>query len=309
MKCFYHSADLDGKCSAAIVRRRYPNCELIPIDYGQPFPWEDMEAITEANREPIEVIMVDFSLQPFSDMIRLDSLCDLTWIDHHKSAIGDSDEHHWIDSEDAIKAGPDGALLKSLTVLGIREVGIGACVLTWRYLFPDEPVPRAVQLLGEYDVGDHHLNPDCLPFQYGMRLVESDPENARWPMLFGDSKHKQHLDLTKDIIKSGRSILEYQTKHNEDRAKTLCFDTEMDGLRLIAANHPHNSKLLNSVWDPSRHDAMCIFYWKPSQWTIELYTDKPGLDLGAICKEHGGNGHPGAAGFQCAELPFELGEK
>ena len=34
MKCFYHRIDFDGVCSAAIVKAKYPECELIGIDYG-----------------------------------------------------------------------------------------------------------------------------------------------------------------------------------------------------------------------------------------------------------------------------------
>ena len=43
MKCFYHSSDLDGHCSGAIVKARFPECEMIGINYGQPFPWGDIE--------------------------------------------------------------------------------------------------------------------------------------------------------------------------------------------------------------------------------------------------------------------------
>lgn len=37
---FYHSADLDGFCSGAIIKYSFPECELIPINYGDTFPWE-----------------------------------------------------------------------------------------------------------------------------------------------------------------------------------------------------------------------------------------------------------------------------
>src|SRR6185369_12703234 len=80
MKCFFHSADFDGKASGAIYKLHYPMIELVGINYGQPFPWE---TIAEGER----VAMVDFSLQPFSDMLRLNESCDLVWTDHHKSAI------------------------------------------------------------------------------------------------------------------------------------------------------------------------------------------------------------------------------
>ena len=76
MKCFYHSADLDGHCSGAIVKHKYPECELIGINYGDEFPWDDLDI-----DDPI--YMVDFSLQPFDQMIKLGKHFNLIWIDHH----------------------------------------------------------------------------------------------------------------------------------------------------------------------------------------------------------------------------------
>ena len=80
MKCFYHSTDLDGRCSGALIKWRHPECELIGIDYGQAFPWHLVDS-GEC------VWMVDFCLQPHEDMIRLARKCDLIWINHHKTSI------------------------------------------------------------------------------------------------------------------------------------------------------------------------------------------------------------------------------
>lgn len=65
MKCFYHSADLDGHCSGAIVKQMHKSCEIIGIDYGDKFPYEVIE-------DGEIIFMVDFSLQPFDRMIKLD---------------------------------------------------------------------------------------------------------------------------------------------------------------------------------------------------------------------------------------------
>jgi len=135
MKAFFHSSDLDGQCSGAIVKRFYPECRLIGINYGQPFPWDDIEP-----NEP--VFMVDFCLQPFEDMVRLANMATLVWIDHHKSAIEESVAYH-VD-----KAIP-----------GLRQVGLAGCELTWTYIQEfvmrdkkeKEPVPLAVTLIGAYD--------------------------------------------------------------------------------------------------------------------------------------------------------------
>ena len=73
MKCFYHRADMDGRCSGAIVKMEYPKCEMIGINYGDVFPWESIQ-------QGEVVYMVDFCLQPFEDMERLNSLCELIWV-------------------------------------------------------------------------------------------------------------------------------------------------------------------------------------------------------------------------------------
>ena len=77
--CIYHKADLDGVCSAAIVHKEYPNCELYGMDYGDGFNWDRLIGVDR-------VIMVDFSL-PLHSMKRLENSIDFIWIDHHRSAI------------------------------------------------------------------------------------------------------------------------------------------------------------------------------------------------------------------------------
>ena len=93
--CFFHRADFDGVCSAAIVKKFVPDCELYGIDYGDEFPWDKVSMcqvamVGAAEPEKRQVYMVDFSLKP-DDMKRLAACCDLVWIDHHKVCV-DMDE-------------------------------------------------------------------------------------------------------------------------------------------------------------------------------------------------------------------------
>jgi len=283
MKCFYHNADLDGKCSAAIVLSAFPDCELIGINYGDPFPWDTIDrGYTGKGIERELVYMVDFSLQPFGDMLRLNALAELVWIDHHKTAIEDADRH----------------LTRGFNPVGPRRVGIGACALVWEAIWPDKPLPDGVRLLAEYDVWDHS-DEACLPFQYGMRNFNTDPASPIWTDIFDG--------MTQYFIETGQTILDYESKQNAIKAHSLSFATELDGLKCIAANQGlTNSKLFDSVWDPEKYDAMLCFSWRKGKWTVSLYTDKDGIDVGAVAKARGGGGHVGAAGFQCAELPFVL---
>lgn len=280
MKCFYHSADLDGYCSGALVKLKHPDCEMIGINYGNEFPWDRV-----ASDE--KVFMVDFSLQPFDQMVRLNALAELVWIDHHKTAI-----EEW-------KA------VGRPHIKGFREVGKAGCEITWEYLYPDRDMPRAVRLLGRYDVWDHS-DPDTLRFQMGMRLWTWDPRVVnikRWEDIIFETDHPAF----RNALYNGDVVLKYQALQNEMYAQTCAFDTEMDGLRCIAANAQMvNSKLFDTVWDESRHDAMLTFGWRNGRWTVSLYTSKEGVDVGVVAKARGGGGHAGAAGFQCDELPFRL---
>jgi hypothetical protein len=281
MKCFYHRADLDGLCSGELIRRAHPECEMIGIDHGDPFPWDSI-------RPGETVYMVDFSLQPWHLMVKLSEACDLVWIDHHKSAIEENAKH-------------------PIKFRGKAVSGLGACALVWEWLRDNEKIfvcdytPRAVQLLAEYDVFDHH-DPDCLPFQYGMRIRDTSLGAPIWQdVLFGSSAAHALLDTIRD----GQVALYYQKQQDALAAKALCFETELDGLRCIAVNRGMiGSQFFDAVWDPEKHDAKLAFWWTGKHWKVSLYSDK--VDVSGIAKARGGGGHAGASGFQCDELPFAL---
>lgn len=290
MKCFYHSADLDGHCSGAIIKMVYPDCEMIGINYGDEFPWESI---------PIgcgeKVFMVDFSLQPFPNMVRLNIHADpLIWIDHHKSAIEES-----IEWQHSVNGG----------ILGIQQSGTGACQLVWEYFGDKWPtgynlnqglIPTFIKLLAEYDVWNH-TDPRTLPFQWGMRQYDTFPENQDfwYELLDVERVHK--------ITEEGDLIFRYQQVENEKYVQACAFETELDGLKCIAVNKMlTNSQLFNSVWNPQKYDMMLTFGFRKGKWTVSLYSTREDIDVSAIAKARGGGGHKGASGFQCKELPFIL---
>lgn len=281
-KCFYHGVDLDGKCSAAIWHRAYPGGELIPIDYGQPFPWDEIA-------EDDIVWMLDFSLQPYKEMERLAQRLreeGLYWIDHHASAI---------EEEQEVSTG--------YTLMGLRETGVGACELTWRFLHGDKPLPEAVRLLSQYDVWN--LDDSRVEkFQYGMRCRGStEPTAQLWSDLFSLPRVAA-LDVN-SIIRDGAAVLTYRDQQNREYCHRYAFETRFMGYRVIAVNKGMaGSTLFNSVYDENRHDLMITFVWLPEgKWTISLYSTKPNVDVSVIAKGLGGGGHKGSAGFQASRLP------
>ncbi len=289
MKAFFHASDLDGHCSGAIIKYKFPECEMIPIDYGDEFPWTTIQ--------PSETIyMVDFSLQPFEKMVKLQRLFpNLIWIDHHKSAIeAYKDWNHTHHTHSTY-----------LSIQGIRKVGIGACQLVWEYLFPNTPVPKFVKLLAEYDVWNHS-DPDTLPFQYGMRLKETDPSTEEGMKIWYRLIAASEFDLD-SIIKDGRTVLKYQEQIDGRYCERFAFETEFEGLKAIAVNKGiANSNTFKSIKGLDKYDLMITFCMIGPEkgWTVSLYTTKPDVDVSVIAKKYGGGGHKGAAGFQCKELPI-----
>jgi oligoribonuclease NrnB/cAMP/cGMP phosphodiesterase (DHH superfamily) len=277
IKCFFHSADLDGHCSGAIVKYKFPQCELFGINYDYNFPWD------KVTKDDI-VFIVDFSL-PAETMKKLyDFIGDnLIWIDHHVSIIDKISNDY-----------------PEMNIPGVRKVGTAACILTWEYLFPKKELPRSVLLLGKYDIWD--LTDEVLEFQYGIRAIgDTWPKNQElWKKLFEYNDY-----ITYVIENCGRVILDYQNKQDEIYCKAFSFEMEFEGYKAITINRRlTSSRLFNSVWDENKYDIMITFGMKKNgMWEVSFYTTKKEIDVSKLAQKFGGGGHRSAAGCGFKELP------
>jgi oligoribonuclease NrnB/cAMP/cGMP phosphodiesterase (DHH superfamily) len=139
--CIYHSVDLDGWMSAAIVRLAHTgdipknllhtDINFIGYNYGDPIP-----DLSEYER----VILTDISFSALT-MLKLNEELgpDFVWLDHHISAIRDVENAH------------ENFILPN----GLRDDKFAACELTWKWFFPNQPMPEIVRLLGRYDCFGH----------------------------------------------------------------------------------------------------------------------------------------------------------
>lgn len=278
-KIFYHVGDLDGKSSGALAHIKYPQAELIGIEYGDGFPWQNLESGEV-------VFMVDFSLSPFSDMEKLNKLAKLTLIDHHSTLIKQVRK-------------------SKMDFEGIQESGAAACELLWRYFYPRKGVPWAIRLLSNYDIWNHK-DPNVLPFQFGMRAYDCDPGKTEfWLNLITDDG-----SLVKQIIAEGRAILRYKRQTDAVNVKNYSFLTTFYDLQAIAINMLGvSSAVFDTIWDPAIHDIMVIFGWRNGNWRVSIYTKKEEIDCACIAQFYGGGGHRQAAGFVVPKIPFELPEQ
>ncbi len=273
-KCFYHSKDLDGRCSGAIVKEAVPDCKMIGFDYGDIFPWEE---ITKDDT----IYMVDLSRDSTDELFRIEDNCKkFVLIDHHKSTFE--------------KLNKSERKLKNVHI----DLDLAACEIAWEVLFPKKIVPSAVTLLGRYDIWDHK-DPRVKPFQMGMLTHDTHPSSDVWNKMFDTAQ------FILETIELGEKIIQYQ--NNADKwAMNFTFVTKWEGFRFLCLNNVRTgSPQFDSKFDPEIHDAVLVFYRTPEKkWSIHMYTEKKELDLSVIAVKYGGGGHTDACACEMSELPF-----
>jgi uncharacterized protein len=280
--CLYHKADHDGKCSAAIIKRmlrlRGETVELIPMNYGYDVPW--------AKCKGANVYVVDFSIQPFDDFIKLCKMSNVCWIDHHSTAIKLYDEY--------VKTCKATQPNRFYSVY-VNE-HLAACQLCWDSAY-SMPYPRAVHLFGNYDTWNHE-DPDVCNFEYGARGLDTDPDNDDfWNLVFTDNF------FVSKICETGQSILAYEKRRNADIVASAAYTVQWEGYTWQVVNAKSGSLIFGDLPGP-----YITYYWARDKWCVSLYCDTEddhSPHCGEIALKYGGGGHRGAAGFSCTVLPFQ----
>jgi len=300
MKVFYHH-DADGHCAAFWVRlsatTNRNNClnakeeDFIEIDYGIPFPFERI-----AKDETVWIL--DYSIPP-AEMNQLFGITeDVTWIDHHKTAIAAYSDY-------------------PREIRGIRTVGIAGCVLTYLYLhhmtnkgegpirpFSDEDVlnvPYFTALIGDRDVWAFKYGDASSYFSLGLFTYDWSLASNIWQRMLAD--HYDHTDLVNNIIEKGKIINIYcersAARYVQQYAGTVMFE----GIRTVAVNHGRISiEFFKNVSDQG--DIYLGYAWDPKLGKYRVAMRSSTVDVSVIARKYGGGGHKNAAGFETKELPF-----
>ncbi len=287
----HHDADFDGILSEAVCRHflsKTSDVESIGWDYGKPVPSFD-----PSNYE--QVYMIDISIKELMD---LNIVPNLVWVDHHATAITQFDP----------------------SIPGYRIDGVAACRLCWQWFddkgscqdpnmlpnkqeYIDRKVsePLLIRLAGEHDIWDHR-DDRTLILQSGLR--ELDPEE------FSDLINVEFNNLPDSSRMSGCLTqclsIGIRAKKSRDRAAAATIlkighDVFWHGITFLCCNglsgpqsfaagiKPHHRALMTWRYDGQTKKATVSLYHAPGHEDI---------DLSVIAKSEGGGGHKGACGFQ-----------
>lgn len=293
MKCFYHG-DADGRCAgfwvalSAGLHDPYQDNSFIEINYGKPFPLETI-------RPEEQVYIVDYSISPDEMRQLLEITKDVTWIDHHKTAI-----EKYEDFEHEIR--------------GIRYDGIAGCMLTYCYIHHmtsrgegeikpfdismTKEAPLFTKLIADWDVWKFDFGDDTRNFITAFNAYDFDPEGTDWDMFLT----QRGWDIEEGgLVQQGKTMNLFKDGWAKGYMK-LGFETEFEGVKCFAVNLGHcNSEYFKSLPD-GKYDVLMPFSFNGDIFTVSMYSKT--VDVSEIAKKYGGGGHKGASGFQCHDLPF-----
>jgi len=316
MKCFYHN-DLDGHAAGFCVHawagihgaHDQNNC-MKPINYGKPFPFEEILANEQ-------VWIVDYSIEPDEMRRLLEITQNVYWIDHHKTAIEKYSDF-------------------DIQIPGYRCDGVAGCVLTWEYMHwhsgrgsnpvilegmpdtpeiaKDYPVPEMIKLVGDRDVWAWKFGDTTKHFFAGAQMHDTSPSSEFWWRCMEHETKDLPLPNTGNrdarirgekwwaqLLHDGETIERYKAQSDKGVNESIGYEVEFEGYRCFACNRARVSSDRFGGLD-DQYDILLPHYHDGKQWTVSLYSKT--VDVSEIAKARGGGGHKGAAGFQCSSLPW-----
>lgn len=278
----FHHTDADGYCSNAIVCKSIVNqykewqeVRSVPMDYGEKIPYELIDQAKDV------VYLVDFCFKPNSAVRDLALAMEdrFIWIDHHQT------------SEDFIKADP-------FPFTGIVKVGEAACQLCWDYFFPNDETPELVQRVAAYDIWDREA------FDWEEQLaLQMQIKNVG--LLWFDWERQLRINAASkrflnQYIEKGKQLLNYEKSRTSANVARSAYPADLKGLKVLALNTQTKGSPQFESLDLSSYDAVCVYMnVRGIYWECSLYSSQPDVDCAEVCKELGGGGHRGAAGFTC----------
>lgn len=294
MKIFYH-ADADGKCSAFIVKYyanidMNTNLEFIEMDYDKRFPIELV-----SKDEPVYI--VDFSIKPDEMRNLLTITENVTWIDHHITAI-----EKYKDFERKIR--------------GVRIDGIAGCMLTYIYLrymtrggngdisefkytMVDNFIPSCVDFISQWYLHKFKDEKRARCFMLGFNARDFSPSSREW-YKFLEFNGNGIID---ELIHEGEIMLKYRDSWAKTYMDKFGYETIFEGKKCLAINLGYcNSDFFKSI-DREKYDVVITHAFNGKINIVRMYSVK--ADVSQIAKKYSGGGHIHAAGFQCENLPFE----
>lgn len=276
--CIFHFPCHDGFMSSVIAQRRWPQCQQLPTNYGQPVP---------INIEGLNVLIADFSYPP--ETLRAMKAKSIVVLDHHKTAEAQLKEFAVPIQMTADGTGPDVA-----PIVANFDMARSGAKMTWDFCFPSVKTPQLIEYVQDRDIWTKKY-PESGAVQ---RLLESygyDYEN--WDALL--TLFEQSGNLA-NYLQSALAIDRYYHRQVEEMAKTAVV-RDIGGEVVPVAYVPYayvsdvGAKLLE-MHAGAPFVALIVKAHGGTTYSLRSTDDR--MDVSAVAKRYGGGGHRNSAGFR-----------
>ena len=254
----YHDNCADGIAAAWVCRRRWPECELVPMNYSDEPEYERFAGA--------EVLFVDFSWKrPQLEELARHSKS-VTVLDHHKTA-------------EAELAGLCGAFF---------DMNRSGCGLAWDALFPGEAMPLALRHIQDRDLWRFELGGSRA---FGAWLASQELALVTIQIATVSDA------VVERLCEHGDVILRYQAQLVASATKH-CPRSTIGGHDVPCMPMPCPQLISETGHVLCKGEPFSATWRDiDGKRVYSLRSDNGGLDVAEIAKVLGGGGHKHAAGF------------
>ena len=267
----------DGIASAWVTHKVFPDAEIIGASYQG-----EMPQVNEGDR----LIIVDFSFSAEILESWADKGCEITIIDHHKTALND---------------------LAQLSDRILQKFDMNQCgaTLAWRYFLTEEPMPVFLEYVRDRDLWNFEL-------EKTEEIYEAVAHIGRSFALFDALEPLSRQQLIEAFAPLGERLLAPKRQRISEIAKTAEWK-KIAGHKVLAVEIPQEearlaSDVCSKLYNENLDSPFVMAYSKNKEegWNLSFRSNKKvgNFDVSAIARQFGGGGHHNASGAGVEKLPF-----
>lgn len=288
--CVYHFPCDDGFASAWVARRKWPDIQLVPTNYGLALP-SDLDVSGK------NVLIADFSF-------KYDELSAMSWkakrvviLDHHKTAAADLDRlprfNGGLESKSFECAIHQCWTENGPEIVACFDMEHSGAALTWEFCFPNEPMPEFIRFIEDRDLWRFSLK-NTRPFSLYLKSMPATFE--AWDECASEWQHEPETVMAKAY-----AIERFYDQRITEVVPTATLKTIGKWKDVPTAHAPYAfaSDLAHELLKahPSAPFAAVVVDAYGGR-TYSLRSEDSRQDVSEVAKTFGGGGHRNAAGFR-----------
>lgn len=269
----YHKDCTDGTAAAAVALRKYPDAKTFPLSHG--FESHEMEPIFQELEADSRILVVDGT---FGVRELLDKGYEVTAIDHHAGIAEEMSE----------------LSRKESGFTFIFDNNRSGASLAWSTLFPEERVPRIIELIEDNDLWKGRYGNDTKFVSNYLYMLSNKPHELL-PLFESDLS---------PIMKAGEIITlysDFKVAHSVNTVEPLSLN--IGGYDVPFYNITENKSDAGNRLSTLRNRTVALFSIDGNKVKISFRSlDSHSPSALDIAKLLGGNGHRNASG---AGIPLD----